>query len=819
MFDRRVTLPVVVSVLMAAGTALGTNQPPKAGFTKKIANVGWARQSRPVLANLGFGGKKSIVFGTSGTLPAGSPGGVPTAGGWLVVVNADGTIPSGFPVQLPAEVNTPAVGDLNGDGVGDVIVVGYGGNYGGSAFPGGIRAYNTNGTLRWDRLGLDFNSDGVPDPVYATPAIADVDGDGTPEVSWGGFDGWVYLADLSTGANESGWPLFMKDTIYSSPALHDLNGDGKREIIIGVDAHAGDVVLGAATPDGGCLWALTSTGARVPGFPYCTSMVIWSAPAVGDIDGDGKPEIVFGTGDCTVANGCVASGNYVYTHKVYAIETNGTNTPGWPVSVDGEVGSRSGNGAAPALGDLDGDSLPDVVAVDSPPTAGGVSKVYAWKGNGTQLFKTVLTDVSGNSVGLGGGDPVIGDVTGDSKPEVLVPLQWEPVVVSSAGAVLTSLGGLDYSTWGPVGAVAVGDLESDGVAIEIVVASSSYAQTGSLNESEVWAWSPKAATTPSWGMFHQGERRLGVLPGTPAGPAPTPPTIVSASPSTGTTEGGTQVTISGTGFQTGATVTFGGTSATNVNVSSTTTLTATTPARAAGTVTIAVSNPDGGSGSLTDGYTYVAPPLSVTGITPRTGVTSGGTLVTVSGTGFVSGATVTFRGAPATGVVFQNSTSIRANTPARPAGPADVVVSNPGGASATLPGGYLYSATGLPPRFYSMTPCRVIDTRNSAGPFGGPSLAPLAVRSFDLAAGGCGIPGDAAGISLNVTIADASSSGNLTIYPGLGTVPGTNTITFRPGKNRANNVQIGLVGGVLSVYDSQTSGGVHLIVDVNGYFR
>jgi hypothetical protein len=64
------------------------------------------------------------------------------------------------------------------------------------------------------------------------------------------------------------------------------------------------------------------------------------------------------------------------------------------------------------------------------------------------------------------------------------------------------------------------------------------------------------------------------------------------------------VTITGTNFATGATVTFGGTAATNVVVVSSTSITATTPAHAAGAVTVTVTNPGGQSGSLTNGYTY-----------------------------------------------------------------------------------------------------------------------------------------------------------------------------------------------------------------------
>ena len=80
------------------------------------------------------------------------------------------------------------------------------------------------------------------------------------------------------------------------------------------------------------------------------------------------------------------------------------------------------------------------------------------------------------------------------------------------------------------------------------------------------------------------------------------------SPASGTTAGGTSVTISGTGFVSGATVTVGGAAATSVTVANTgTSITATTPAHTAGTVSVSVTNPDNQSATLPNGFTYVAP--------------------------------------------------------------------------------------------------------------------------------------------------------------------------------------------------------------------
>lgn len=75
-------------------------------------------------------------------------------------------------------------------------------------------------------------------------------------------------------------------------------------------------------------------------------------------------------------------------------------------------------------------------------------------------------------------------------------------------------------------------------------------------------------------------------------------------PVSGTTAGGTAVTITGTGFLAGATVSLGGTVATGVTVVSSISITATTPAHAVGGVNVVVTNTDTQSGTLTNGYTY-----------------------------------------------------------------------------------------------------------------------------------------------------------------------------------------------------------------------
>jgi hypothetical protein len=86
------------------------------------------------------------------------------------------------------------------------------------------------------------------------------------------------------------------------------------------------------------------------------------------------------------------------------------------------------------------------------------------------------------------------------------------------------------------------------------------------------------------------------------------PLVSGVTPASGTTRGGTNVTIAGNDFQSGAAVTFGGTAATGVVVNSANSITAVTPVHTAGPVDVRVTNPNSQAGTLTGGFLYVAPP-------------------------------------------------------------------------------------------------------------------------------------------------------------------------------------------------------------------
>jgi outer membrane protein assembly factor BamB len=134
---------------------------------------------------------------------------------------------------------------------------------------------------------------------------------------------------------------------------------------------------------------------------------------------------------------------------------------------------------------------------------------------------------------------------------------------------------------------------------------------------------------------------------------------------------------------------------------------------------------------------------------------------------------------------------------------------------------WAYEPNLAPLGFYTLTPCRLVDTRNPDGPFGGPALAGGSVRTF-AAAGQCGVPADALAIAANITAVYPSVAGNMAAGPANVVTP-TATINFASGQLRANNSVISLTGNPVGSMTVQAAlagaGSVHLLIDVSGYFK
>ncbi len=124
----------------------------------------------------------------------------------------------------------------------------------------------------------------------------------------------------------------------------------------------------------------------------------------------------------------------------------------------------------------------------------------------------------------------------------------------------------------------------------------------------------------------------------------------------------------------------------------------------------------------------------------------------------------------------------------------------------------------VPANFFTLSPCRVLDTRSTT-----PLVSGLA-RSIALAAAACGVPATARAISANLSVTAPSGSGLVVLYPGNYPKPGTQSLNFGSGQTRTNNIVIQLASDGTATLNAEAtmtlSGGtVQFILDVNGYFE
>jgi hypothetical protein len=125
-----------------------------------------------------------------------------------------------------------------------------------------------------------------------------------------------------------------------------------------------------------------------------------------------------------------------------------------------------------------------------------------------------------------------------------------------------------------------------------------------------------------------------------------------------------------------------------------------------------------------------------------------------------------------------------------------------------------------PSDFYTLTPCRLLDTRLATGPYGGPSV-PAGSDRVVAAEGRCGIPAGAKAVSLNAIAVTPPSAGHLRFFPGDGTAPNASALNFAAGQTRANNAIVMLASsgsGTFAIRNAAPES-VNVVIDVNGYFK
>ena len=121
-----------------------------------------------------------------------------------------------------------------------------------------------------------------------------------------------------------------------------------------------------------------------------------------------------------------------------------------------------------------------------------------------------------------------------------------------------------------------------------------------------------------------------------------------------------------------------------------------------------------------------------------------------------------------------------------------------------------------PLAYFAVPPCRRIDTRLPAN---APALAGGELRTFVLTNAPCTIPSAARAVSVNLTVTQPVTGGDLRIFASGLPLPTSTDINFGPNQTRANNAMVGLDASGRIDVKNDGAGSVHVIIDVNGYFQ
>ncbi|MBK5223919.1 MAG: VCBS repeat-containing protein [Acidimicrobiia bacterium] len=375
---------------------------------------------------------------------------------------------------------SPALVDLDSDGVLDILVATVSGT--------APKVLGYTGTGRQIFSAGDApRSASYPRGFFSTPVTGDLNGDGRIEIVAAGWDHNVHVWSLD-GRSLPGFPRFMFDTIWSSPVLADMDGDGRLEIVVGGDM---DAYPGAPLPPGGVMWVLRADGSNLPGYPVSLpGQTTWSSPAVSDLNGDGRPDIVVGTGLNWPGAGRVVHGIDGRT---------GRPLPGWPAAVPGRVVG------SPAVGDLTGDGRPEVVVT----TEGGW--VVALNRDGSTAWRTCNRSDRGacDADAPTHGQVALADLNGDGRQDVVAATEhWLRIFNGPDKTVLAqqSMPGV----WAPAAAPTVAQVDGRAWIVLNTLVNAGPAGRGAGDRHTVWIWSTdRAMGRADWPTFKRDAARSG----------------------------------------------------------------------------------------------------------------------------------------------------------------------------------------------------------------------------------------------------------------------------------------------------------------------
>ena len=682
------------------------------------------------------------------------------------------------------------------------------------------RNFSTGATYPMDITAMDFDGDGLADlavangdintvcvylntstsgsasfiPQYDVSgpsgywpialAAGDLDGDGKADLVMVNNYGANFVVYQNTGSSGSisfaQLPPFAAQVTPFAVTVGDLNGDGKPDIAI-VEQN-GPQSLIEVFPNTSSVGSI-SFGAGVPVF-LPNGYAAW-AVAIGDFDGNGMPDLA--TTD--------------YSNNTVSVFRN-KGTAGGALSFASHKDFTIGNDPQGiAVGDLDGDGLPDIVATNA--GDGTLSILRSTSTPGSISFATTT-----QATGAGAYYVAIADLNGDGLPDIASAANTEaPGAVSvhsnaSTPGTIVLAAKVDYTTDdGPV-ALNIADLDGNGtpdiaalnmngtapnpdfsvllnqgvsapaitaftpttggIGTQVTITGVNFTGATAVSFGGVAATSYNivSATTITAivGSGATGAVSVTTPKGTASlstfiyGSAAPPPVITGFQPTSGTY--GDTITITGTGLTQASSIFFDTVAALSFTIKSDTVITAIVGQGATGDVIVNASS----SSSSYSGFTYIQPPsLTVTGFTPQSGTP--GTVITIMGSGFFSTPTVTFGGIAATNVHIVNDSMLTATVAA---GSTGYVAAQAFNGTDSIPGfTFIPSTAPQPPVLTSFTP--LTGATGTKITLGGHNLSSVSSVSFgDVAASSFQILSD----SVIVAIVGPGASGEVTVANG-----------------------------------------------------